>query len=373
MSRLPSRTTRLTWVARGVLGGVRLGYTSMLTRGASPSLRYPPLAVIAAVATSFLGIQHALADGPTVTPAPGRLSGASSLVPGASTPSGALPLGTHEYHMIFDRPVSSFWHEASETWTFKGPTGKVICALPCQSWVDYPSRAYVEGSGISFGSTTRLALPDTFADTGFLVQDEHAGNTLWARPNPGKGCPDCAVALGIISGASLAVLPRTSGPEFAATRFFFVLGPRPVILSGRHTSAINAEKTDKDAPRPVDVLSVEHVDRHAVAIPIRKRAEALDVTASTRSGVRRAWLSLLAQSGARQGAFDDGFHFGAIDFLVDLLGEPIHRRPNLSQLVVDLLQLAGVREACILQEKDLVVDPVKPAVDPVEPEGHILT
>jgi hypothetical protein len=205
MSRLPSRTTRLTWVARGVLGGVRLGYTSMLTRGASPSLRYPPLAVIAAVATSFLGIQHALADGPTVTPAPGRLSGASSLVPGASTPSGALPLGTHEYHMIFDRPVSSFWHEASETWTFKGPTGKVICALPCQSWVDYPSRAYVEGSGISFGSTTRLALPDTFSDTGFLVQDEHAGNTLWARPNPGKGCPDCAVALGIISGASLAV------------------------------------------------------------------------------------------------------------------------------------------------------------------------
>jgi hypothetical protein len=107
--------------------------------------------------------------------------------------------------MIFDRPVSSFWHEASETWTFKGPTGKVICALPCQSWVDYPSRAYVEGSGIAFGSATRLPLPDTFADTGFLVQDERAGNTLWARPNPGKGCPDCAVALGIISGASLAV------------------------------------------------------------------------------------------------------------------------------------------------------------------------
>jgi hypothetical protein len=36
--------------------------------------------------------------------------------------------------------------------------------------------------------------------------------------------------------------------------------------------------------------------------------------------------------------------------------------------VVDLLQLAGVREACILQEKDLLVDPVEPEVDPVEPE-----
>jgi hypothetical protein len=39
---------------------------------------------------------------------------------------------------------------------------------------------------------------------GFVVQNEPAGKTLWARPNPGKGCPDCALGLGIASGVFLA-------------------------------------------------------------------------------------------------------------------------------------------------------------------------
>jgi hypothetical protein len=110
----------------------------------------------------------------------------------------------------------------------------VICALPCQSWVDYPSRAYVEGSGIAFGSTMRLALPDTFADTGFLVQDERAGNTLWARPNPGKGCPDCAVAFGIVSGASLAV-----GVGFLVL-FAARYGPASAVPPGSSSSSSDA-------------------------------------------------------------------------------------------------------------------------------------
>jgi hypothetical protein len=157
------------------------------------------------VAISLLAGRPVLADEPLVTPGAAR---AAEPATGTDTQSGAAAPAISDGYLIFFEKPGSFWDDAtSQTWTLKESTGKVICELPCTSWVRYPWSTYVEGSAtwpdIS-RSTLRLALSDTFADMGFVVQNEPTGKTLWARPNPGKGCPDCALGLGIASGVFLA-------------------------------------------------------------------------------------------------------------------------------------------------------------------------
>jgi hypothetical protein len=169
---------------------------------ASSRHRSVALAVSAGVAISLMGVQPARADEPIITGA------TAEAAPERGIRNGAPTLGTHDYLITFERPVSSFWDDAtSETWTLKDPTGKVICELPCRSPLHYPWGAYVEGSAngpnVERGSTVHLALPDDL-ETRFLLTEVPFGATLSARPKPEKGCPDCVIGLGIASGASFA-------------------------------------------------------------------------------------------------------------------------------------------------------------------------
>jgi hypothetical protein len=65
------------------------------------------------------------------------------------------------------------------------------------------------------------------------------------------------------------------------------------------------------------------------------------------------------RSGPGHDFFDDRLDFGAIDLLVDLLRETIHRPPN-------LLQPATVLEDDLLHEHDLVIDLIQLVVDVIQ-------
>jgi hypothetical protein len=108
--------------------------------------------------------------------------------------------------ILFDKP--RFWDDSvSETWTLTDRTGKVICELPCASWVGSFSGYVLEGSAIrrspwSFGpehmtSTAHFVLPNPIGG------DPH-GEGFLARVTPRKGSPDSAIALGTVGGVFLA-------------------------------------------------------------------------------------------------------------------------------------------------------------------------
>jgi hypothetical protein len=176
----------------------------LFTRDVASSLRSAPLAILALVATSFLAGRAALADEPLVT-------SASAVEPAIGTDPqsrATAPVTSDGYLVVFEKP-GAIWHDAPfDLWTLKDSKGKVICELPCTSRVRYPWNVYVEGSAkwpdVPPDPTLRLALADTLVDSGFLVQNKPIGKTLWARPNPGRGCADCALGLGIASGVALA-------------------------------------------------------------------------------------------------------------------------------------------------------------------------
>ena len=197
--------------------------------------------------------------------------------------------------VAFDKP--RVWPDSlSETWTLVDGEGRVICELPCSSPVPSASGYVLEGVAIfATGSGTpakgepgtrvegplRLPLPRSIdvgaATYARLAREVDPGAHVLARVHPGKGSPNGAIAVGIVSGVVLvfgaaivgaSALSSCSGGGCPGNAFYLIpgLGLGGIGLVG----GIAALAWGASSARPgIDIFSDRPATHASNSTPIR--------------------------------------------------------------------------------------------------------